>query len=328
MTDAVLSLPRLAAPVLLADIGATNARFALVAPEGRQFVSVLRCRDHTTLVAAARAFLEMSQLPRPRLGAFAVAGPVQGRIAMLTNHPWAVDAAELEALLGLDHLMLMNDFTAQALALPWLGADDLQPLGCDPALPLPRANKVVIGPGTGLGVAALVPDPESGWLPISGEGGHVTMPAVTADEQEVLDWLNLRHGHVSAERLLSGMGIENIDRALSALAGEEPIQRPAADVTAAARAGETRALRALELFANFLGTVTGNLALTFIANGGVYIGGGIIPKLGPLFNADLFRTRFEAKGRMRGLLVPMPTLLITHPLPAMLGLAGSLARLA
>lgn len=328
MTQAVLSLPRLAAPALLADIGATNARFALVAPEGRQFVAVLRCRDHVTLAAAARAFLEMSDLPRPRLGAFAVAGPVQGRIAMLTNHPWAVDALELEEVLELDRLILMNDFTAQALALPWLGQDDLRPLGCAPTMPLPRANKVVIGPGTGLGVAALVPDSENGWLPISGEGGHVTMPGVTADEQAVLDWLHLRHGHVSAERVLSGMGLENIDRALMALAGEPMVLRPAADVTAAAVAGEARALRALELFAGFLGTAAGNLALTFTATGGVHIAGGIVPKLGPLFNADLFRTRFEAKGRMRGLLVPMPTVLITHPLPAMLGLAGSLARLA
>ncbi len=315
------------APALIADLGATNARFALVGADGIDAPMALRCAAYPDLFSAASAYLEQVAPPvAPDRGAIAIACPISGDYVEMTNHAWSFSIAELTGKLGMRHLEVVNDFTAQALAIGHLTETDRHQIG--PGEPESGGAIAVLGPGTGLGVSGLIPAGDS-WAPITGEGGHVTMSTVNDREGDVMRRLRMRFNHVSAERVLSGMGLTNLYETLAAIDGVDVPQRDPREVSEAALAhAEEHAVEAVEMFCAMLGTVAGNLALTLGSTGGVYIAGGIAPKLGEMFLNSEFRERFEAKGRFRDYLAPIPTYLVTHPTPAFLGLRSILDEMA
>jgi glucokinase len=311
------------APSLIADIGATNARFALVGAAGAvEHVRVLACDDYATISDAIAAYLAADSLPSPRAAALAVASPVTGDLIALTNHPWSFSIAALKQHLALDRLIVVNDFTANALAMPHLHPDERFQVGG--GSPAPDAPIAVLGPGTGLGVSGLLPT-GSGWTALSGEGGHATMAPADERESLVLDHMRRRFDHVSAERLLSGPGLDNLYPTLCEIEGVPAAPFTPAQITDR-RIGEAEPLcrAALEMFCAMLGTVASDLALILGARGGVYIAGGIVPRLGARFAETGFRERFEAKGRFRPYLTAIPTYVVTHPILAFLGLVSLL----
>lgn len=314
--------------LLLGDIGGTHARFALSQGAGLPQAHILEVADHPTPEAAIAAFLKDQAPGRPpRRAALACAGPVEKDAVRLTNSPWRVEAAELKRRFDLEQVILVNDFGAVAWALPVLPPESLRAVGGGSA----RRDRpaVVLGPGTGLGVATYLPGPTSapgGGGVIVGEGGHGTMPAADDREAEVLSSLRLRFGHVSAERVISGDGLVNLYEAIAALEGLEAPPRSAAEISDAALSDSCRASRAaLDMFCGLLGTLAGNMALAMGAGGGVYIAGGIVPRVVEHFAASGFRERFEAKGRFRPYLQEIPTYVILQPQLGLLGLQN-LAR--
>jgi glucokinase len=326
-----MNAARRAGPRLLADIGGTNARFAWQAGPGAPVEAALSlpCAEHGSLSDALLSYLQRTGRALPPACAIAIANPVLGDRVAMTNHHWAFSIAELKAQLGLHELLVVNDFTALALALPALAPGELRQVGG--GVPVAGWPLALIGPGTGLGVSGLVPDGRGGWLPLQGEGGHATLGGTNARERAVIEFLAQRHGHVSAERAVCGQGLVDIDRALAWLdtPGGTPdaaAARSAADITAAAlEQGEPRAAEALDLFCAFLGIAAGNLALTLGAKGGVYVGGGIVPRLGARFEASPFRARFDGKGRLSPFVADIPVFVIdTTASPALLGAAHAL----
>jgi glucokinase len=310
---------------LLADIGGTNARFALQAPGGAfADIEVLACRDHDHVKDAIDAYLARAAARGHategiRHAALAIANPVEGDIVSMTNHHWRFSIAGLKDACGLATLLVVNDFAALAQALPHLDACGRERIGGADAVPIGARPLGLIGPGPGLGVSGVVPTGDGRWSALAGEGGHASFAPVTRAEMRLLDALWEEHGHVSAERLLSGPGLEAIHRVL---AGES---LGAADITARALDGSCAACRAtVDAFCAILGSVAGNVALTLGATGGMYIGGGIVPRLGALFHASAFRERFEGKGRLRPYLARIPTWLVTEPYPALRGAAALL----
>ena len=318
--------------VLVADIGGTNVRFALVDEDGRpQRVLALRCKDFSSLGEAVRVYFD--QIPakeRPTAAAFAVASPVTGDTVTLTNRAWTFSTTGLAAELGLSRLRIINDFTAIALALPHLGPDDVALLGVDGGETRAigqdaRQPLGVLGPGTGLGVSGLVPTSD-GWIPLSSEGGHVSLPTVDERQDALLRALRRRFGHVSAERVVSGPGLVNLYRAIAEVDDEAASSLQPPDVVTRARSGSCPlCVEATHQFTRFLGCIAGNLALTLGCLGGVYIAGGVVPKLGSAFDASAFREAFVAKGRFRDYLERVPTMLVLNDVPAFIGL-GALAR--
>lgn len=310
---------------LVADIGATNARFGLIGTDGLIRAEILPCAAHPSLEAAIQAFLAIAAPgAHPRDAAVAFAGPVTGDRVSLTNHPWTFSRDGARRALGLERLEVVNDFTAVALSIPLLTAADRIQIG--DGTPVPGGTIGIIGAGTGLGVSGLVPGPQ-GWTALSGEGGHVTMAAITDRESAVLARLRHSFGHVSAERVLSGSGLVNLYRTLSALDGNDPRSLTPADITDAGLNGhDALCIEALDMFCAMLGTVAGNLALSLGARGGIYIAGGIVPRFGAYFARSPFRQRFVEKGRLHGYLAPVPTYVVTHELPAFLGLQAILRQ--
>ena len=311
-------------PWLVGDIGGTNARFGLVEPDGSLLhSSVLADSDYPGLAEAIEAYLAgRDGLPRPRQAAIAVASPITGDAVRMTNHPWAFSISGLRSQLGFERLEVINDFTAQALALPHLGPGDKTAVGDGEAQP--HAPIGVLGPGSGLGVSGLIPVGQR-WIPLSGEGGHATMAAVSERESAALSVMRRHFDHISGERVLSGPGLVNLYNALAEADGVPAAQYAAAQITdAEIEKADPRCREATEMFCAMLGTMAGNLALTLGAKGGVYIGGGIVPRLGERFAASQFRERFEAKGRFREYLAAIPTFVVTHKLPAFLGCAAKL----
>lgn len=322
------SSPTMIGARLLADVGGTNARFAWQAGAGAgiEAARTLPCADHATLAHAIDTYLRWLDRPAPPTCAIAIANPVLGDEVTMTNHHWAFSIAALKAHLGLRHLLVINDFTALALALPLLPAQSLRQVGGGAGVAGGPIG--LIGPGTGLGVSGLLPDGRGGWLALQGEGGHATLAAVNARETAVLQFLSRRHGHVSAERAVCGQGLMDIRAALiecDSIAADRT-EITAAQITQRALANaDALCVEALELFCAFLGIAAGNLALTLGAKGGVYIGGGIVPRLGTWFDASPFRERFDAKGRFRNYLSSIPVYVIDAPeSPAFLGLASAL----
>jgi glucokinase len=303
-------------PALVADVGATNARFALVGRDGavaRQ--RTLHGRDFPAFEDALAAYLA-AEAVKPDRAAVAVACPVLGDRIVFTNSPWSFSIEALRKRFGLGRLLVLNDFEANALAVPHLRPADLVQVGG--GTPAPAAPAAILGPGSGLGVAGLV-RARAGWMALPGEGGHTTMPAFDEREAAVLGRLRARFGHVSAERVLSGPGLVNLHAAIAELE-RAPTGSPApADVT---EATDTISREAVDMFCAMLGTLAGNVALTLGARGGVYIAGGIVPKLGARFVDSAFRERFLAKGRFRDYLAAIPTFVVTHPVPAFVGLAA------
>jgi glucokinase len=236
----------------------------------------------------------------------------------MINIDWRFSQTALKDELGLSRLLVVNDFAAIAWGLPQLGPADLLTLG--DGKPAARATFAAIGPGSGLGVASLVPASED-WAVVTGEGGHATMAAFTDEEAEVVRLVRERHGgHCSAEHVLSGPGLVNLYVALAEMAGRgRPTVTPR-DVSELAKQGEPLARKAQGMFFAMLGTVAGNLALTVGARGGVFIAGGIVPQVLDAFARSEFRERFEAKGSYRDYLAAIPTHVITAPLPAFRGL--------
>lgn len=310
-------------PGLIADIGGTNARFALVWPGAEpESALVLPCADFAGPAQAAEAYLRrVSPESPPRRAAFAIASPVTGDEVEMTNHVWRFSIEEVRRRLSLERLTVVNDFTAVALSIPLLSAEHRVKVGGGEAAP--RAPVAVLGPGTGLGISALVPT-DHGWAPLSTEGGHATMPAADEREAAVLAWLRGVYEHVSAERVLSGPGLVNLYSALAAIDGArvETAMKPRTVSERALSGACPICGEALEMFFRMLGTVAGNLALTLGARGGVHIAGGVVPRLLDSFLASGFRERFEAKGRFRDYMAPIPAWVVTHPYPAFLGLAG------
>ncbi|MFM7002709.1 MAG: glucokinase [Limnohabitans sp.] len=315
-------------PRLLGDVGGTNARFGWQANahSSIEHVLVLPCAAHETLEAAIRTYLEMKSLPMPRAGALGIANPITGDAIRMTNHHWSFSISEMQRSLGLQQLNVINDFTALALALPSIAKDNLVQVGGTVAEAY--APKALIGAGTGLGVSGLIPtDANDHWVAIAGEGGHVTLAAQTESEYRVIELIRQRYGHVSAERVLSGQGLVDLYLALRQLQKQQPVDvAGAAEITAwALQDKDPLALQSIDMFAGFLGSVTGDLALTLGARGGVYLGGGIVPRWLGWFETSQFRERFEAKGRFKAYLKDIPVWVIhAAESPALLGAARSL----
>jgi glucokinase len=311
---------------LAGDIGATNARFGLLSPAGEILHSrIVPIDEYPTIEEALEHYLgERSGLPMPHQGALAIASPITGDDVAMTNHPWRFSVAGLRARFGLDRLQVINDFTAVALAVPRLGPTDRQPIGGGGAVA--GAAIGVLGPGSGLGVSGLIPA-AGRWIALTGEGGHATMSPASDRESAVLDHMRRHFDHVSAERVLSGPGLVNLYNALAALDGAPARGYTAAQITdPATAAADPQCGEALSMFCAMLGTVAANLALTLGARGGIYIAGGIVPRLGRAFAASPFRRRFEAKGRLSPYLAAIPTWIMTHRLPAFLGCAAILGQ--
>lgn len=312
-------------PYLLGDIGGTNARFALGERGSIGPIERTRTADAPDFISAVEAFLAPRGGKQAIAGAaFAVAGPVQDGRCALTNNLWVVDREALKRALGLPNVIVVNDFVALARSLPHLGHPDLVALGGGKA----KADRpaVVFGPGTGLGVACLVPG-EGGEIAIASEGGHATLPATNDRQETVIRYLRPRQGHVSIERILSGSGLVALYQAILAIDRVTAPERDAADITQRGLEGSCPASRAaLDMFCAFLGSVAGNLALTFGAEGGVYIAGGIVPRLADYLAKTEFRRQFEAKGRFEAYLHEIPTRVIIRPDAAMIGLATLLGR--
>ena len=312
-----------AATRLVGDVGGTNARFGLLTPQGLRDVRVLACADHPTFAAALRSYLAAVGVTTVRHVAIGIANPVYGDHIQMTNHHWAFSIAQTRAELGLETFMVLNDFAVLARALPELPAHELVQVGGGTAVAgVPLG---LLGAGTGLGVSGLIPTGNDGWVPLAGEGGHVSFAPY--DEREVALW-RLAHahfGHVSAERLLNGAGITFMHQALAQIAGQTAPERSAAHITRLALEGSDALCRdTVTLFCTLLGTVAADLAITLGARGGVYIGGGIVPKLGEFFVRSPFRQRFEDKGRTSPYLRDIPVWVIHSPWPALLGAAAAL----
>jgi len=316
---------------LLGDVGGTNARFAWQDGPGAPLseIQVLQVADHPRIQDAVRHFLDGLARGVPASVAIAIANPITGDQVHMTNADWSFSQSAVKAEFGFETFRLLNDFTALALALPDLSAQQLRQVGG--TAPAPRAAIGLVGAGTGLGVSGLLPVGERGWVPLAGEGGHVTLPAITPRERLVMDGLAQRYGHASAERLVCGQGLLDAFGLLCTADGVMPASiTSAADVTEAAlKAHQPQAVEALTMFCAVLGSVAGNLALTLGAHGGVYVGGGIVPRLGAWFDSSPFRERFEAKGRFKPYLADIPVWVITSAQsPALLGAARSLDLLS
>lgn len=306
-----------ARPRLVADVGGTNLRCALSLGGRLGPVTVLNNDEHRDLAAALRAGLRALAPAQPvREAAIAVAAPVRGDAVRMTNRGWEFSGSTLRAALALDRLEVVNDFTAVALSLPCVGSERLAIGG---GTPLPDAALGVLGPGTGLGVSALIPA-RNGWAAVSGEGGHVTLAASDDFEARLIARARDEHAHVSAERFVSGPGLYTLYRTMAAELGLSELAHSPQEVSAQALSGEPLAQRTLLQFFAFLGTVAADVALTFGTLGGVYLAGGILPALHTALATSAFRTRFEHKGRYGEYLGTIPTWLITAPNPGLRGL--------
>lgn len=305
---------------LMADIGATNTRCALLDDKGNELAAeVFQNADFTGVTGILKIYLDHRRATdRPKRAAVAVAAPILGDEIQMVNIAWRFSQSALQEQLGVTQLTVCNDFAAVAWGLPYLGPADLHTIGRGKAAA--RATLVGVGPGTGLGVAALVPATD-GWAVLSGEAGHANLPATNREEADVIARIRDRFdGHCSAERVLSGPGLVNLYVALAELAGRgQPTVTPS-DVTALAKQGEPLARKALSMFFAFLGSVAGDVALTTGARGGVFIAGGIVPQVLDAFVKSEFRARFEAKDAYADYMAGIPTHVITAPLPAFRGL--------
>ncbi len=311
-------------PRLLADIGGTNARFALEhGPGAIDGVRTLACVAYARFEDAVRAYLA-AQGVAVRHAVIAIANPVDGDLIKMTNHDWTFSTLAARSELGLATLLVVNDFTALAMALPALGPLDVRHIGGGQSKP--GAVLGLIGAGTGLGVSGLIPSGDR-WVPLQSEGGHVAFAPGNEREVEVLRYCWQRYDHVSAERLVSGPGIALIREALAASRGI------AADLSLSTAAIVERGLsnadslcrETIDCFSGMLGAVAADLAVTLGAQGGIYIGGGVVPRLGDYFADSPFRARFEKKGRFSAFTANIPTMLITAPFPGLTGAAAILS---
>ncbi|MFN3549661.1 MAG: glucokinase [Mesorhizobium sp.] len=309
-------------PVLIGDIGGTNARFALLVDsyaEPREF-PIVQTADFANIDEAIQASILDRTSIMPRSAVLAVAGPVDGDEVDLTNCDWVVRPLEMQKSLGLEDIVLLNDFEAQALAVVALGEEHMVKIGAGEAEP--DASRVVLGPGTGLGVAGLIHACRT-WIPVPGEGGHMDMGPRTPRDFDVFPHLERIEGRISGEQLLCGRGLVNVYRAIARADGRDaPFTTPAEITTAGLAGDDATAVEALEMFVTCLGRIAGDLALVFMSRGGVYLTGGIAQKIVEALKHPRFRAAFEDKAPHSALLRAIPIYVISHPLAALTGLAA------
>lgn len=309
---------------VVGDIGGTHVRFALC--RGVHDISriwVRRTRDYHGLETPLREFLSQEGIPAIKVAVIGIANPVSGDHITMTNAQWSFSTEAVRKALNLERLVLLNDFSILALSLPHLPADELELIGSGKSVR--HAPIGLLGPGTGLGVSGLIPTSDGKWMALAGEGGHTSFSP--CDETETWLWEQARavYGHVSNERFLSGAGLQFIHRCLTRQAGlqEEALSPP--DITK--RALEQSCpfgMRTLDIFCAILGTAAANLALTLGARGGIFLGGGIVPKLGEYFARSPFHARFHDKGRFGEYLAAIPVHVIRSPYPGLVGAAAHL----
>jgi glucokinase len=308
-------------PVLIGDIGGTNARFALIAGKDAptQVFAPVPTADFSDIEAAIEAGVFGQTELRPRSALIDAAGPITGDFIDLTNADWVIRPVDTIRRLKMQEVILLNDFEAMALALPSLVEADLQSIGgATPA----HGPKVVLGPGTGLGVGALIPSGEL-WVPVPGEGGHVSFGPAEPDEFAVWPNIEPEYGRIEAETLLCGRGLVRLYRAVAATDGVPAVfERPAEITEAALARAEPASIRTVSLYCRLLGRLAGDMALTFMARGGVYVGGGISPRILPFLKEGEFRRAFDAKAPHDHVMATMPTWVITRDSPALVGLAA------
>ncbi|MCU0774642.1 MAG: glucokinase [Ideonella sp.] len=314
-------------PRLLADIGATYARFCVERIEGRfEHIAILACDEYGGFTEVVEAYLAELPGARPDHAAIAIANPVEGDRVQMTNRDWCFSIREAQTALKLRTLLVVNNFTALAMALPHLSRHERRQVGS--GSPQPDGVIGLIGPGTGLGVSGLIPTGDR-WVTLATEGGHAGFAPADDREVRILQYAWRKLPRVSAERLVSGPGLELIHEALAAEgAGPGPVPPlGAAEIVRRALDGEDARCRdALDVFCAMLGTMASDLALTLGATGGIYVGGGIVPRLGEYFDRSPFRERFEAKGRFTGYVARIPTYVITGPNPAFHGVSSLLTH--
>ncbi len=311
-------------PGLIADIGGTNARFALTNAQKIYAAHTLKCADYPTIVAAVNAYLEQHCTEhKPDRASFAIAGPISGDTFKLTNNPWQFSVEETRKTLKMTSLRLMNDFAAVAAGVPHIGEKHLKKIGGGKAVKDQTIG--IIGPGTGLGVAALFWD-GSRYRVNPCEGGHVTMPPKNQRQLDLFNILRKKYDHISAERVCSGNGLVNLYNAIRTLDDlNELPERTAQEISQNAISDSCACCKeSLDLMLEFLGTVAGNLSLTLGAYSGIYIAGGIPTKLGDYFFSSPFRQAFEDKGRFQTYQRDIPAYLIDHPNIAFVGLQADL----
>ena len=305
--------------VLLADIGGTNVRFAVLKESTLGPIQHMAVADHEQFADAFAIF--MASRPDDVVinrAIFGVAGVVENGRCALTNSSWVVDAKALSGRFGLKAVQIVNDFEAVAWCLPELERKDLRRIGGHKARP--EAPKLAIGPGTGFGAAVYVPGKEHGFV-LRSEAGHSTLPSGSVREDAIVEHLRRRFGHVSAERVVSGHGLENLYYAIATVESRTVPDRSAAEITQAAIANScTTSRAAVDMFCALFGEVAGNFALSFGAQGGVFIAGGIATHLRDYLAQSQFRLRFDAKGRMRRYVEEIPVYVILNDDPAFIGL--------
>ena len=306
---------------IIADIGGTNARFGILNKDGSiQDLIVLKGKDFDSFVDAFQEYVRLCSCEHIKNAAVAIANPIDGDLIKMTNHNWNFSIESARQALGLDKLIFKNDFTALAMSIPFLDEIDLKQIGGSRYIK--KSPIAVLGPGTGLGVSGLIYSGKD-WIPLASEGGHVSLSPTTDREFEIFEACLNYYKHVSAERLISGSGIQFLYSVICELDGVEAIKDiKAADVTSKGLAqSDAQCIETLDIFTGLLGGVAGNVALSIGAKGGVYIGGGIIPKLGEYFYTSPFRERFEAKGRFKSYLKDIPVYVINAKYPALTGIS-------
>ena len=314
-------LERMKFPVLVGDIGGTNGRFALLTAKNAELISfpTVRTADFPNIDDALRGAIFPATDIRPKSALLAIAGPVSSDEIELTNCPWVIRPKVMMASLGFEEVIVLNDFEAQALAVVALEKEHLEQIGGGDVDPV--AGRVVLGPGTGLGVAGLI-NARGIWQPIPGEGGHTDVGPRTARDQQIFPFLEAIEGRISAEQILCGRGMVNLYRAICRADKIDAVYGQPSDVTAAAAKGDAQAAETLSLFATYLGRVAGDLALVFMAKGGVYLSGGIAQKILPALKQGEFRAAFNDKAPHSEIMSKMPVFVMTHPLAAVIGLAA------
>lgn len=309
-------------PVLMGDIGGTNARFSIQADAhsaAKTFPS-MHAADYATIDDAIRQGVLEASTVKPRSAILAVAGPINGDEIPLTNSDWVVRPKTMISDLGMEDVLIINDFEAQALAISNMSDDGRELIGS--ARDGLIASRAVLGPGTGLGVAGLI-HAQHTWIPAPGEGGHIDIGPRSKRDLQIWPHLIAIEGRISAEQIICGRGLQNIYQALCHVEGVEPTLKEPADITVAGLAGTDRlADETLTLFVTYLGRLAGDIALLFMARGGVYLSGGISQKIIPALKKPEFRAAFEDKAPHSAMMRSIPTYVVTHPLAALEGLSS------
>jgi glucokinase len=313
-------------PRLLADIGGTHARFAFeIAPRQFDAIEVFPCQQFSTLSLAIECYLahHPELASQVQHAAIAIANPIAGDEVVMTNHHWRFSIETMRHAFGWRTLLVTNDFTALALSIPHLKPHEVEAIGGGEGL----AHEVIglLGSGTGLGVSGLIRVKER-WVALGSEGGHVSFAPGNALEAAILNFAWHRYQHVSFERLLSGPGIELLFQALCAIHQAPPQNLTTPEIVERSQQQTCElCVETTNVFSALLGAFAGNLAVTLGCRGGLYIGGGVVGKMGRAFNRPLFRSRFEAKGRFEAYVCRIPTLLIRAQHPAFLGVSSILS---